>query len=513
MNSKRLFDAMNVYLEFKNVDDVTLMKDVYQKYGKGIKSLEWCNWSQFVLNEKDIVDMLNFMPNLEELNLSSWRLKFTVQEGTKLNLPKLKKLEISDCDSFIVDFLAKNLPVNVIETLTIKGTTIPNQALNSFVEKQTTIKSLNFTRGNFFNAEVFQCLKLSELRFILTENESPSSQRPHLKALIQSQPALKSLDTLSDCDFSFDFVNDEIFQEITKLRNLETLKINIDAVSSDAIQSITKLKSLRTFDAKTNRDISLETFKELSLLKLPLEHLVLQLWSFEIPAETYQNYGNNFNALKSLKITLGTRHQINFFIESFPNLESLSVRFGEANNTVDLATVFSKEDTLRIHENMKNLNLEFVGGKPVACETFLKLVNSFPHLEKLKIFSSFSFSAEFFNILASNLNEIKSLTINGINVEDEEEFTPEVVESFKALARKLSHCSLHLSCVRNAMGAFFMMPEDPSLPLEPMKKERSFSFAPLRLALKDYFKLKESNFSNIRHHYNLNLSIGKETKE
>lgn len=517
-----MFDTVNVYLEFKSVDDVTLLKDIYQKHGEFVKKLEWANWSSFVFNEQDIVELLNLMPNLEELQLNSWRVKFLGEESSKtlLNLSKLKKLEVVDCEGFIVDFLAKSLPENVLEQLKISGTEIPTESLKNFIEKQKSIKNLDVEGGD---AEVYQILKLTQLRCVMFETEAPSGQRAFLKALIQSQPGLKSLDTLSSNDYSFNFVNDEVFEDITNLQFLETLKINIDGVFSEAIQNISKLKNLKTLEVKTNQESSLETFKALSLLKLSLENLVLQLWSFEIPAQTYQNFGANFN-LKSLKITLGTWHQINFFIESFPKLESLSIRFGESNNKVELSRVFSG-DELRIHDNMKSLDFQFWGSENTGSEKLLKLLKSFPNLEKLKINSQFPFSAEFFNILASNLNNIKNLTITGIKVADDEQFPPETIESLKDISKKLIYGHFMLRNVQNALGGMCPMPmmmnvepgqngeEALAAPEFVLPPPSNFSFAPLKIALKDFFKIEETNMSNIRINNHLFLSVGKETKE
>lgn len=520
VNTRRTFDSVNVYLEFKSVDDVTLLKDIYRKHGPTVKKLEWTNWSEFAFNEQDFVELLNLMPNLEELKLSSWRVKFLGQEGMRngLNLPKLKKLEVSDCDDFIIDILSKNLPENILEQLKIQGMSIPVESLRNFFNKQNSINYLDIEEGD---AEVFRNLKLSHLRCVIIEDETPSSQRAFLKALIQSQPGLKSLDTLSERDFSFNFVNDEIFQDISNLQFLTSLKMNIDGVFSEAIQSIANLKNLRSFEVKTNQESSLETFKAFSLLKLPLENLILQLWGFEIPAQTYQQFGENFN-LKSLKITLGTWHPVNFFIESFPKLESLSIRFGESNNTVELSKVFTG-DEIKVHDNMKSLNLKFWGKENVDCEKLLKLLQSFPNLKKLKINSKFPFSAEFFNILATSLSEIKSLTITGICVNDDETFSPEVVDSLKALAKKLDYCHIMLQNVQDAFGGLcrgpmMMMMEPDAEPafVEPeivVPPPSNFSFEPLTVALKDHFKIKESNMSNIRIYNYLYLTIGKEAKE
>jgi hypothetical protein len=116
---------MNVYLEFKNSDDVTLLKDVYQRHGQTVKTLEWSNWGSFAFNESEIVEFLNFLPNLEELRLSSWRTEFKSSESSALKLQNIKKIVLSDCADFFVGFLSKYLPENILKELKIENMSIP----------------------------------------------------------------------------------------------------------------------------------------------------------------------------------------------------------------------------------------------------------------------------------------------------------------------------------------------------------------------------------------------------
>jgi uncharacterized protein YifE (UPF0438 family) len=47
LSTHRVFDTMHVFVEFKNADDVTLLKEIYQKHGKSVKKLDWSNWSSY----------------------------------------------------------------------------------------------------------------------------------------------------------------------------------------------------------------------------------------------------------------------------------------------------------------------------------------------------------------------------------------------------------------------------------------------------------------------------------
>ena len=116
-NTHRIFDTIDVFLEYENDDDVNFLKEVLKTHGQNVKNLEWTNWSKFVLKQDDVVEILNLMPNLEELRLSSWSVEFLKSGGSAenvLNLQNLKKLELSHCDDFIAEFLVNFLLKNII---------------------------------------------------------------------------------------------------------------------------------------------------------------------------------------------------------------------------------------------------------------------------------------------------------------------------------------------------------------------------------------------------------------
>lgn len=493
--SSRNFDVFDVYLQFKDADDVALLKNIYEKHGQTVKNLEWCNWSKHALNEKDVVEMLNSIPNMEQLRMGAWSTKFLLQESSKnlLNLQKLKKLIISECEVFIVDFFLQNLPENVLEELKINKTTIPQETLKSFLEKQKRITKLDIQGQNISDTEHFKRLKLERLKFEMLGYKDLSAQQSFLRALIQMQPRLKSL-ILSH------YVNDDIFHEITNLQLLENLKINIDEVSPNVIHFISKLKNLKTFVIETGFGTSPEIIENLSLQKLPIEHLIIDSY-INISDQSYQHFSQNFK-LKSLVIGLGFYEPINFFMENFPNLEVLSVRFGDANNKVELSDVLDGDD-LQVHDKMKNLKLEFFGKALVDCGEFLKLLSCFPNLQKFDSRSNFPFSAEFFSSLAANLNQIRSLHLTGLDVNDDEEFSAELIASLKKISQKLDYCKIEISNVQSLFGNRKRSSD------EEVKSRKVFSFEPLKDALKYDFKINETCMCNIRIHRNLTLTSGK----
>jgi hypothetical protein len=320
---------MDVHLEIKTSDDIEVLKEAFRFHGPTVKSLEWGYWSSFDLKEDDILEMLNFFPNLEGLELRSWFVDFSKSESSAeklLNLPKLRKLSVSTDKSFFMTLLGESLPENVIEELKIDDESISEEVLESFFEKQSLIKSLDIDGSELTSAAVFHKLQLAQLRCIISDNDTPEIQYDFLLALVRLQPLLKDLDLLSYSGFCMSFVDDEMLEEISKIQAIESLKMSINGISARSISNIQKLRSLKNLEIEVGSLNSLETMNELSLMKLPVENLYLKLWTFEIPQQTYRQFGENFK-LKSLKITLGTWHPITFFIESFPTLESLSIRF------------------------------------------------------------------------------------------------------------------------------------------------------------------------------------------
>ena len=506
----RLFDQIDVHLEFKSEDDVNLLKEIFQIHGETVRNLEWSNWSEFILKEDDIIDLLNNLPNLEEMELSSWNVEFLKLESSVeklLNLQKLKKLNLSSYKHFIVEFLEKHLPENVVEHLIIDRMTIPVDVLKKFYDKQKSIQNLDFDGSEYSDAGIFKNLRLTHLRCLINDSETQENQHEFLNALIRSQPELKYLDVFTSGCYCFSFVDGDNFNEITKLKFLDTLKMSIDEIPTELIVDIKKLKNLKHLQLEIGQKSSIETLNELSLLKLPIESLYLRLMNFEIPKNVYQQLGEN-HELKSLRIKLGTWHPITFFIESFPSLESLSIRFGEANNTVELSHVFSGED-LKIHEKIKNLDFTFWGSELITCEKLLKLLSSFPNLKNLKISSKFPFTAEFFNFLSLNLDRVKNLDITGIWVNRDEEYPKEVIESLKNLSGKFDFCHLLLQNVQNIRFRSESSSDEESP--KKVKILRAFSFEPLKENLRDYFKFQEISWSNIRIHRQLKMKSGKKT--
>lgn len=502
LDTTKTLEEFDIWLEIKSENEVQRLKQLYQAQGKNVQKLFWCNWSQHEVSAAEIVEMLNCFPNLKFLKLSSWDKEFTGEAG-KLELPNIKCIEVSECQSFVLEFLANALPENVIKCVKIDRVSEADDKFCALIKKQASIKRLNI-HGDFKTVEPLTELKLERLRCLLPHNEEKSDeQRTFLQTLIKSQPDLINLDLLNESDYAFSFVDDGMFADISALSKLENLAIGIDGMSASGIKAITNLSALKDLQLKTNKESSLVIFKELSGLKnATLEHLILHLWSFDIPAETYEAMGANFENLKSLKITLGTRHKISFFAKAFPNLENLRIKFGEANNRVEFDQIYDGSENIT-QSKLKKLCLRMWGAETIDTESFFKFLGVFTSLEKLQINTKFPFTAEFINQLAEKLNSIKNIKLSTFEIRNSETFPTETIDALKLLRTKVNFASLSLSNIQNVDFGNGHSPDADG-------EFHDFTFQPLVDALKGVYSQKSSSMANIRIHNNLELIAGKD---
>jgi hypothetical protein len=431
-----VFDSIVIHLELECSEDVMFLKNVFQVLGKSVTHLTWSNNKKLQMEENELLEMLHLMPDLEDLRMISWQGNLSTGFGTNstTKLLKLRKLHLIGCDCSVFDCLAKTLSLNSLVELKLEGMTIPEEASKRFVGEQTTIEALDVSQNTFSSMD-FHSLKLKQLRYNMPDG-SEGNHRSMFKALLQSQENLESLDIL------WCTIDDEIFKEITELQQLTALKMNIYNVSLNSLFKIVNLINLKSLRLIHVEEESFEALSEMSLLKLPVEHLTLSL-VVELPQQTYRQLGENLN-LKSLSIRTGTSHEITFFLEAFPTLEYLRIRFGFNGTKVEFHEVFSGE-SLKVHKNMKNLDLcaGFMARKFVPVEDLSKLLSCFPNLEKLKLASRFLFSKGLLDYLTSRLTCIRSLEL-GVIVVEVQTVKHEMIESLKKLSTKLDYCCLNI---------------------------------------------------------------------
>lgn len=495
-------DELDILLELSD-KEVPRVRRIFEVYGKTATKLKWCNWTQFEVSASLIVELLNLLPNLEYLQFTSWNKTFVGDAPENgVNLPNLKIVEITECGNFILQFLATTLPDNTVESFKEERVQDCDANFSAFIAKQQAIKSLDISGMNFKTFEPLQSLQLKKFRAVIHKSEeNHATQVEFLKSVLASQSSLTSLDLLDDSAYSHSFVNDAIFAEISKLVNLETLIISVDGISQiSGFEALTKLKNVHL---KTNRDSALGVLKELAAIGHDsIERLTLNLWTFEIPAETYEAFGANFKNLKSLKITLGTRHKVNFFARALPNVEELSIKFGEANHPVEFQEAF-ESGTGIVNSSLKSLDLNFWGSEMIDSTGFFEMLSMFPNVEKVKISSKFPFCGDFFSQLAEKLNSIKVLKLSQVEIRNNETFPAATSDSLKTLAGKLKFTKLTFRNVQHVdFGGGVGDGNDG--------EDRNFSYQPLIDSLAGVFKACESSMANIRVMNDLVLLAGSE---
>lgn len=481
---------IDILLELSDAE-IPRIRRIYETYGKAATKLKWSNWNQYSVSSATIVELLNLLPSIVEIEFSSWNKEFDGSTPVdSLNLPNLKTINISECNSFLLEFLAAAIPDNTLENLNVQRVRDGDASFSALITKQNSIKNLDISGMDFSTAEPLQALKLTKFRAVIYKSdETHDSQVSFLKSVISSQTELVHLDLLDDSAYSHTFVDDAMFAEIIKLEKLETLIISVDGISQ--INGIEGLRKLKDLHLKTNREKSLAVFKELSATaNNSVERLTLNLWSFEVPAETYEAFGANFSNLKFLKITLGTRHKVNFFAKALPNVEELNIKFGEANHQVEFQDAF-ESDTGITQSALKKINLKFWGSQEIDQAQFFEMLEMFPSLETLEMNSKFPFSADFFTQLTDKINNVNFIKIGAVDVHNNETYPTATSDALKALAAKVKFVSLSFRNVQQVDFGGGIAPGSDG-------EDQSFTFQPLVDQLKGVYRGCSSSMANIR---------------
>lgn len=503
MNTLRMFDSVHDGLFHEN-DEFGTLSNIYNIHGAYVKEFELSNFNCVMY--ASLANMLNSMPNLEIL-----RIKMTGKDSERiyqtqmLRLNCLKRLEIYNCVTFpLVEYFSVALPQNIIHEFRmnhfLEGSM---EHLRKFFDSQTMIKRLQI-EGRFTDATIFHNLNLTHFKCKLYNIDS-SNHYDFLRVLVSSQTALIkfSLDLIAP-NLTVRCVNNEIFREVCKLKNLKSLKMNIDAIDPSVTSCFKDLSELKTFDTSTGSICFLIVFNQLSMLEnLPLEHLILDVRDFEISAETFKRLGRNYK-LKSLKIALGTRQKIDFFMEHFPTLRALSLRIytSRHNEIQELSQVFTDDNHKYLNIKTLIIVIERSGmqNSKNAPELVIKIIESLPNLEKFEFDAWIPFSSKFIARLASSLSLPSILKINQMKVEQNESFSNETIQSFKMLGEKLS------------FGEFRIVHEEGFV-------YSKFIFESLISSLKHIYRLKSNYYfctnksGNLKSFNHLLMSVGEERKD
>ena len=418
-----VFKQLNFEMQsmFENLIALIIRCDfIARHFGAEVRKfeLDYCTMS-----EDQLVQILNLLPKLSILILNWLNFNFNdVKSCNKaLTISRLKELHLVGCNWAIEEiFTAIEFEKKNLRTLKLTQHLVTDcSALLQF--NQLALDQLVLM--GFYNMD-----------YILTT--------------IKSQPLITVLDLSS--------INDAIFSEITKLKNLKVLKLAI-GISIGMLSHITKLEMLETFQFETSMELYVKEFSRIRMKKL--KHLKIHLTTqedCELADELVRIALNNLS-LQSVDINCGFIPQ-NVTLTFLINCESLEI--------LDLhyTSITSLPETL-ICPNMK----EFMVKNCLTIERSLlpQLIRSFPHLEKIflklessinnqriiEIFHGFPYlkslsicncqllTDEVFDIIRNQRN-LKVLTLWGFKVK-----YAVIKEAFKNHPRRLKFNSFKLPAI------------------------------------------------------------------
>lgn len=405
IQSQRRIDRMFIdTTKLKTLDQFWRLKSVFFKFGVMVRELMW---ESCRLTKSEVVALLNFMPNLESLTASTWRMQQVLFDDFRENseLIKLKKLKIKRSDQSTVQFFSDYLPRHILSEIILQGE--PEDILTN----QVTIKKVELSVDAFastFNGDEFAELRLSYLKLKLRKYKDVLSQSVIYK-ILQKQPMLKHLD-LVECEGSFE-EDDESFVAICNLNCLNVLKINIDHLSAANFDthfhklsnSLTELHLESVEQHLTPVAALVEGFSRQNMNKL--ESLKIYFNDFGIDKTEIHRMGCNFKNLKSLWLRCDHPLPLDVYLNSFSNLKRIYIDYHYNREFPKLC-----DNNELKYPNIVDLSLHgfSYGSEDVNWNelTLLKLTEMVPNLQKFECDANFPFNTEFIFRIMEKMNKL-----------------------------------------------------------------------------------------------------------
>lgn len=394
IHSQRKIDQMFIdTTKLKTLDQFWRLKTVIFKFGAQVKELIW---ESCRLTKSEVVSLLNFMPNLENLTASTWRMQQVIFEDYRENLDllKLKKLKIKRSDPSAIQFFSDYLPKHLLSEIILQG-----EPDNIFTN-QVTIKKVELhvdSSGATFTGDEFAELRLNYLKLKLRRYKDNLNQSI-INKILKQQPILKHLD-LIECEGSFE-EDDESFIAVCSLNYLTTLKINIDNLSPSLFNehfyklsnSLTELHLESVEQNLTPLAALIEGFSRHDLVKL--ESLRIYFNDFGVDKTEIERMGFKFKNLTCLWIRCERPLPLDVYLTSFGNLKRIYLDYHYHREFPKLCDSYELK-----FPNIVDLSLHGFGygSEDVNWNelTLLKLTEMTPNLQKFECDSNFPFNTEF----------------------------------------------------------------------------------------------------------------------
>jgi hypothetical protein len=299
IDSKRRIEKLNLEsLDLDPPNDLKLQR-IIENFGARIKTL---TVSDCRLSMEDIAK-LNSMPQLEFIELESVDCKnYARSSNFRLNLPKLKMLDISYCAEEALEFF-DHLPDDILEKVEISD--IKADSSNKWFANQRKLKSVCVMSCSFEPLDMDQ-LKLKKL--------TTDSVGEKLKLMLKKQESLKTLSLVSNISQGdFNFI-------CSHLPSLDQLKFTASGNNINDFSSLSDLKQLKTFKVRQISEASLRSIKSCSV-----ETIKISLKTGNMNEETVIALSANCPSMVNLNISsTNDDDAINLCLKNFPQLKTFS---------------------------------------------------------------------------------------------------------------------------------------------------------------------------------------------
>lgn len=306
--------------------------------------------------------LLQCLSKVEELKFVNMRVFTSEMQPGILNLPKLRKLKIEECD-FQTPVVLNSIPADVLHELAFSFEPNDKTRFQSFFNRQKNIKKLEISNPYLIS---FGHLQLEHLKI---------SSGVDFVVTVGQQPNLRYL------DFTAQVIDDKVFVAVTKLANLEVLRIRIEGVSITAFRTISNLTKLRELRLESHSEQDYGHLFELSITRCDnLEKLTL-IYTGMIPPVIFIQMSLNFSRLKAFEVVNRSINIVPTILEHFPLLESILLAFPPS----------APDDVLVIDANMRHECLKQIvvtdsaNFKVYNTRALLKLIRVSPNLEKIML--------------------------------------------------------------------------------------------------------------------------------
>jgi hypothetical protein len=418
--SSRIFNAMqfgNKGFEcLENSSHDSTLKFIAQKFGPQVKQFRI---DFYGISKNVFLEALEHMPKLERLDIHGWfsREEVTEDNDYLVELPNLETIKIfyDDCPSGILYYL---------ETPNIKRVNFSYYAVEeveSFLERfEATIKHLSLESFDENQLDVLPKLKNMRLEHLnmyvgnweLSSWGSLEREGDRLLPFLKLQaPGLKFLCLQRVC------VTDEYLQvAIDLMPNLETLILkesNYYKISERVINDLHKLTKLKKLVIDLADNYKRGEFEEvktnyLNGLRVSSNENLEELESFfpDLTEEFVKELADNIPNLKKLRMKTRSHKVIEHVLRYFRNLQELKIEYNTYKKGNQPPFSLDEKVLLKLkHLHLENCQFKF------NTKVARKLVNNFPNLEHLEIYSFVGLTARCVKILLRGMKRLKVLDL------------------------------------------------------------------------------------------------------